>query len=68
MYLITKKMPYTVNNAVKYVVEVRCDSIGEITPPDPSWYMGSLVLALTEQKIYGLTSAGEWVEQTAESL
>ena len=48
MYLITKKVPYTVNNAVKYIVEARCDSIGDVTPPDPSWYMGSLVLALTE--------------------
>lgn len=66
MYLITKKVPYTVNNAVKYIVEVRCDSIGDVTPPDPSWAVGSLAWEVSTGKIYGLTSAGEWVEQTAE--
>ena len=66
MYLITKKVPYTVNNAVKYIVEARCDSIGDVTPPDPSWAVGSLALDISTGKIYGLTSAGEWVEQTAE--
>jgi hypothetical protein len=66
MRIITKQMAVLVNGEQMNVVEVRADSITDITPPDPSWAVGSLAWDISTGKIYGLTSAGEWVEQTAE--
>lgn len=68
-FLVTKKQPYTKSNGViKYVVEARGDSVTEdVTPPDSSWYMGSLFLELSTGKIFGLDSDGEWIEQVYDN-
>lgn len=65
--IITKKIPYReIDGTFMFVVEARTDSISDVTPPDASWYAGSLVLELSTGKIYGLTSGGTWVEQNTE--
>lgn len=63
--IITKKVPYKViNNVMKFVVEVRCDSVADdVTPPDSSWYLGSIAQEISTGKLYGLNSSGTWVEQ-----
>lgn len=64
---ITKTIPFReINNVFKSVVEIRADSLTDVTPPDGSWYLGSITLDMSTGKLYGLTSSGEWVEQNAE--
>ena len=64
--VITKSIPFReVDGVFKSIVEIRCDAIADVTPPDNSWYLGSIVLDLSTGKFYGLTSSGEWVEQNA---
>lgn len=62
--VITKSIPFReVDGVFKSIVEIRCDVIADVTPPDGSWYLGSIALDMSTQKFYGLTSSGEWVEQ-----
>ena len=45
-----------------YRVEIRCDALEDITPPDPDWLVGSLAAVADEQSIYMLKSNGTWVD------
>ena len=45
----------------RYRVEIRCDSLSDITPPDPDWLVGSLAAVADEQSIFMLKSNGTWV-------
>ena len=61
--IVTKKTPYgEVNGVFKYLVEVRCDYITDITPPNPEWHLGSIAAVLDAQSIFMLNSSGEWVK------
>lgn len=62
--LITESKPFTIGGQTKKLVEVRCNSINDVTPSDSSWAVGSIAWDITESKIYGLKSDGTWVEQT----
>ena len=46
----------------RYRVEIRCDALEDITPPDPDWLVGSLAAVADEQSIYMLKSTGVWVD------
>lgn len=53
----------------KQIVEIRCDSLDDITPADSSWAVGSIAWVVEDAtantgKFYGLTSSGTWTEQT----
>lgn len=63
MFVVTKIVAAI---SEKKVVELRADSLQDVTPPDESWAVGSIVWVVkdgTTGKLCGLTSAGEWVEQ-----
>ena len=63
---VTKKVPFRVIDGVfKYLVEIRCDTISDVTPPDKSWYIGSIAAAVDEGAIYMLNSSGKWIKQNA---
>lgn len=47
------------------IVEIRTESISEVTPADSMWAVGSLAWEVSTGKIYGLTQNG-WIEQTSE--
>ena len=64
---ITKTIPFQeINGVFKSIVEIRADALTDVTPPDGSWYLGSIAQDMSTKKFYGLTSSGEWVEQNAE--
>lgn len=63
--LITDSKPFTAGGQAKKLVEVRCDTISEITPADASWAVGSIAWDISDKKFYGLKSDGTWVEQEA---
>lgn len=70
MKIITKSSAVMINHAYKTLVEIRADSLADITPPDENLAVGSLAWVVKDStsgtgKLYGLTSAGEWVEQTS---
>ena len=49
-----------------YRVEIRCDALEDITPPDPDWLVGSLAAVADEQSIFMLKSNGTWVDMMAK--
>ena len=51
---------------LRYRVEIRCDSLSDITPPDPDWIVGSLAAVADEQSIFMLKSTGVWVDMMAK--
>ena len=68
MKIITKSSAVKINNAYKTIVEIRADSLSDVTPADEGWAVGSIAWIVKDNttetgKIYGLTSLGEWVEQ-----
>lgn len=62
MVLVTEKSPVIVGGETKYVEELRCDSIDELTPAPDDLAVGSIAWDVTAGKLYGLASTG-WVEQ-----
>ena len=63
--LITDSKSFIAEGNPKKLVEIRCDSISDVTPADASWAVGSIAWDITAKKIYGLKSDGTWVEQEA---
>lgn len=68
MKIITKSESVLINNEYKEIVEIRADSLADVTPPDSAWTVGSVAWIVKDSttetgKFYGLTSSGEWVEQ-----
>ena len=63
--MITSSKPFTSEGQARCIVEIRCDSINDVTPADASWAVGSIAWDVTAKKIYGLKSDGTWVEQTS---
>lgn len=68
MKIVTASEVYLLNGEYKKIVEIRCDALADVSPPDPSWAIGSIAWVIKDEitekgKFYGLTSAGEWVEQ-----
>lgn len=64
---LTKAQPYKeVNGTFQYVVELRCSSIADVTPPHSQWALGSLAYSISTKKLYGLDISDgvyRWVEQ-----
>ena len=50
----------TAGGVIKKVVEIRCDSLSDITPPDPTWCLGSLAAVAEEHSVFMLKSDGTW--------
>ena len=51
----------------KQIVEIRCDSLDDVTPADSSWAVGSIAWEVSSGKFYGLAEVSgvmTWVEQT----
>ena len=68
MKIITKIESVLLNNEHKEIVEIRADSLTDVTPADQTWAVGSVAWIVKDSttetgKFYGLTSSGEWVEQ-----
>ena len=68
MKIITKSESVLISNEHKEIVEIRADSLTDVTPPDSAWTVGSIAWIVKDSttetgKFYGLTSSGEWVEQ-----
>ena len=68
MKIITKIESVLLNNEHKEIVEIRADSLTDVTPADQTWAVGSVAWTVKDSttengKFYGLTSSGEWVEQ-----
>lgn len=68
MKIVTKQQHVMIDGVLMSNVEVRADSLSDITPADPAWAVGSIAWVVKDSatgtgKIYGLTSSGEWVEQ-----
>lgn len=61
---MTEAKPYKeVDGVFQYVVELRCHSIADVTPPNSQWAVGSVALEVsTGGSIYCLTPDG-WVFQ-----
>ena len=49
-----------------YRVEIRCDALEDITPPNPEWMVGSLAAVADEKSIFMLKSNGTWVDMMAK--
>ena len=63
MKIVTASEVYLLNGEYKTYVIVDADTISDVTPPDPSWLIGSMCWDITNKKIYKLNSSGVWVEQ-----
>ena len=61
--IITSSQAVKVNNTFKTIVEIRTESISEITPPSSEWAIGSLAWDISTGTIYGLKQTG-WVAQS----
>lgn len=48
----------------KLLVDIRCNSISDVTPPSSDWALGSIAWAISEHKMYGLDSSRQWSAQT----
>lgn len=64
---LTNMQPYKeVNGTFQYVVELRCSSIADVTPPHSQWAIGSIAFEISTGKFYGLDlddGVYSWVEQ-----
>lgn len=64
---LTKAQPYKeVNGTFQYVVELRCSSIADVTPPHSQWAIGSIAFEISTGDLYGLDISGGvyvWVKQ-----
>ena len=60
-----KKTVIDAGGVHRYRVEIRCDSLEDITPPKPDWMVGSLAAVADEQSIFMLKSTGSWVDMMA---
>lgn len=56
-----KKTVLDAGGHLRYRVEIRCDALEDITPPEPDWLVGSLAAVADEQSIFMLKSNGTWV-------
>jgi hypothetical protein len=60
--LVTRSESFLENGQAKKLVEIRCDEIADVTPPDSEWTVGSIAWEITTGKFYGLTSDGTWAD------
>lgn len=64
---LTEAQPYKeVNGVFQYVVELRCSSIADVTPPHSQWAIGSIALEISTGDLYGLDISDGvyvWVKQ-----
>lgn len=68
MKFVTKQIPFReVDGIFKYVVEVRCDTLSDVTPPDKEWHIGSVATVINEDAVYMLNSSGNWVKHNSSS-
>ena len=48
----------------KLLVDIRCNSISDVTPPSSDWALGSIAWDVSGSKMYGLDSSRQWSAQT----
>lgn len=64
---LSEIIPYKeVNGTFQYVVELRCNSIADVTPAHSQWAIGSIAFEISTGKFYGLDlddGVYRWVEQ-----
>ena len=61
-----KKTVLDAGGNLHYRVEIRCDALEDITPPEPNWMVGSLAAVADEKSIFMLKSNGTWVDMMAK--
>ena len=53
------------NGISKKIVEVRCDAVADLPTAGDNWLPGSVAWVIATGDIYGLNSAGSWINQTS---